>query len=73
MGNMFNLKKLLYMCKLVASKIIVCLPKNCDLVQLLSIREKLGLGIMEIQQNVSHGKCKMWTVFFGFHKMKTRF
>lgn len=73
MGNTFNLKKLLYVCKRVATKIIVCLPKNCDFVQLISIREKLGLGIMEIQQNFSHQKCKMWTIFFGFHKLKVRY
>lgn len=67
MGSGINLFELLPKIRklLPEVSIAICLPKNCDYVQLTKLRELVGPIHFEIEQHLIYGKCKMWTLYLG--------
>jgi len=62
--NLFDVVKKVHT-QLPQASIAVCLPKNCDYVQISRLREILGSTYFEIEQHLVYGKCKMWTLYCG--------
>ena len=65
MGSNLDLEHIVKVAKNMAKNIILCLPKNCDFVQLHKLKKIIGANKIEVEQNMLFSKCKMWTCYFG--------